>query len=102
MTDELRKQIDNAADAHERSVSELYREDGRQRYAGAEHSERMGSLHETFTSEMDELEAEVAEEINRRETALTALEFSDPVDSLSVEELQRANARRALVAEDVE
>jgi hypothetical protein len=102
MTDELRQQIDQVADRFDGEKSKLYREDGRQRYVGAEHAERLGKIREQFSSSMDEIESEVAEEITRNEIALTAVEFSDPVDSLSVEELERANARRALVSEDVE
>jgi uncharacterized membrane protein YccC len=64
---ELRDQIDQVADRFDSEKSKLYRENGQQLYAGAEHSERLGALRD-----------------------------------LSSEELQRANARRALVVEDVE
>jgi len=86
---ELRDRIDQVADRYDGEKASLYRVDGRQRYAGAEHTERMGALRERFHSEMDSLEAEIGEEINRNVTALAAVEFSDPVDSLSAEDLQR-------------
>jgi hypothetical protein len=100
MTEELQQNVDSTADRYEAEKAQLFREDGSKRHSDSEHRERAGALREKFYGEMDQLEAEIGEEINRRETALVAVEFSDPADSLSVGELQRASARRELVSED--
>jgi hypothetical protein len=100
MTEQLRERIDSTAGRYEAEQAKLYRPDGSKRHADQEHQERSGALRETFNGEMDRLETEITEKIARRETALVSTEFSDSADALTAEELQKANGRRELIAED--
>lgn len=97
-----REKIDTAAERHEEEQAKLYRPDGSKRYSDEEHAEREGELREEFNVSLDTIEAGIDRQIASAEETLVRVEHADPADSLTPEELARANARRSFVSEDVE
>ena len=72
---------------------DLYTESGQKLYSDEEHERRLETLLEDFDREKDSVVSEADRTI--------ALEHRDLSDSLTTEELERANAKRAYVEDDV-
>src|SRR4051794_27097445 len=96
----MKERIDNAVERHEAAKAELFRPDGTKLYGDEEHAEREAALRRVFLGEMDSIEGDIAQRIASTEEELLALEHADPTDILTNEELSRANAKRAFVADD--
>jgi hypothetical protein len=95
-----REKIDRVAECHEAATAELYRTDGSKRFSDDEHKERETTLKREFNAALDSIEADIEQRIATSEEKLLSLENADPTDSLTNEELARANAKRDFVADD--
>jgi len=98
----LRGRAEAARRRFEEGHARLYREDGSRYYSEEEHAERVSALRTERNRELREIEEEADRVIAEAEADLRALEGGDPTSLLSDSELDRANAKRAFVAEDVE
>jgi hypothetical protein len=96
----VRDKIDAAVRRRDEARGNLYRPDGSKRYGEEEHREREAAVGEQFRAEMDALEEEADRSISAAEEDLLVLEHADPADALTTAELERANAKRAFVADD--
>jgi hypothetical protein len=100
MSDE-KARIDQAAAAFEEKRAGLYRPDGSKLFADAEHDEREAALRREFSAALDHIGPAIEKRIETAAEDAHQLEHRDPSGSLSSEELERANARRAFVADEV-
>ena len=98
---DLRVRAERAQRTFEEGRAALYRPDGGQRFSDAEHAERLGALRSERNRILREVQQEAEAEITSAQEDLAALENGDPTMLLTTEELERANARRALVLDDV-
>lgn len=99
---ELRETIDRAAEHFEAEEAKLYRPDGSKRFGEAEHEERQEELRRAFHGVLHNVEADVNRRIASAEESLIKIEGSDPAESLTPEELQRAGATSWIIREDAE
>lgn len=95
------QQVDQALASFRRKEQQLYREDGERIYSDEEHARRVEGLLQEFDQAKSQAEAEADRAVESANKTLQ-LEHRDPTDVLTAEELARANARRAFVAEDAE
>ena len=99
---DLRARAEEAAGRFERGRAGLVRADGKTPvYGEEEHAERLGPLREERNGALRGIERELAEAVEEAREDLAALENGDPTALLNVEELEAANARRALAQDDV-
>jgi hypothetical protein len=94
------RRIDRALEHFRAGERDLYTEEGQKLYSDEEHERRMNALLEEFDREKDGEVAEVDRTIEKAERTL-ALEHRDLSDSLTNTELERANAKRSYVEDDV-
>jgi hypothetical protein len=94
------QRIDNALEKVRRGNQNLYTEEGQRLYSDEEHERRYEALLAEFDREKDSVVAEADRTIEQAERTL-ALEHRDLADSLTTEELERANAKRVYVDDDV-
>jgi hypothetical protein len=92
--------IDRATAAFRAGERDLHTVDGQKLYSDEEHERRVESLLETFNREADAAIAEADRIVERAEHTL-ALEHRDLSDSLTTAELERANAKKSYVEDDV-
>lgn len=95
------REVDQALAGFRRKEQQLYREDGERIYSEEEHARRVEDLLQEFDQAKSRAEAEADRAVESANKTLQ-LEHRDPADVLTTEELARANARRAFVAEDAE
>ncbi len=99
---DLRVRAERAIERFEGGRAKLFRADGETKvYSDAEHAERIGALRAERNRILREVEEQTRTAIEEANADLTALENGDPTTLLTTEELERANARRALVSDDV-
>ena len=79
---------------------DLYTDDGQKLYSDEEHERRLEALLAEFDHEKDSVVSEADRTIANAERNL-ALEHRDLSDSLTTTELERANAKRSYVEDDV-
>lgn len=96
----LEQRIEQAAKAREEAEASLLRPDGSRRYSDEEHEERTRTIRREHAERFGAIEAEIAGRVERAEERLFGLEHADPSGALSTEELERANARSAFVADE--
>jgi hypothetical protein len=96
----MRDRIDRVAEHHEQAMGELFRPDGSKFYSDDEHTARAAELKREFNANIDAIEDDIAQRIASTEEELLKLEHADPTDILTNEELERANVKRAFVADD--
>jgi hypothetical protein len=94
--------IDEAAQRRQQQEAELYRADGSKVYGEQEHRERMAAIRAEHAAAFDRIDADVARKVQEAEEELLVAENADPADALTTPELERANAKSAFVADDVE
>jgi hypothetical protein len=99
---EYRTQIDNAAARHAADTAKLQREDGSRRYSEDEHQERVKAIDSRFREEVDTLRESIQTEIAEAGTRVEHIRGSDPLDSLSPDELSAAGACASFVREEVQ
>lgn len=96
-----RDAIERAAAAFTKGRAALFGDDGKPLYVAAEHDRRatalMADLDKTIASVTERADAEIA----AADAELAAV-TTDPLASLSAEQIARANARAAFVAQDFE
>lgn len=98
---QLRMRTEAARQRYETERAKLFRADGSKFYSDAEHDERVAALRNERNAALREIERETDEELASARADLTALENGAPTALLTTAELERANARRALVLDDV-
>ncbi len=99
---ELKARAEAARDRFEEQRARLFRADGKTKvYSDAEHAERLAALRSERNRMLREVQQEAQADIDAAQKDLAALENGDPTTLLTAEELERANARRALVLDDV-
>lgn len=96
-----RAKIDQAAEHFEEKRASLFRPDGSKVYTDEEHTERESVLRRELNATFDHIAPDIEKRITAHEQEVLKLEHADPSGSLSSEELERANARRAFVADEV-
>lgn len=84
----------------EQNKAKLYRPDGAQVYGDAEHNERLQTLLQPLTEAAKHVEATATAALEAAKAA-KALEHSDPLSSLTNDELQRASGLKPFVDEFV-
>ena len=94
------QRIDRALQRFRAGEQDLYTENGQKLYSDEEHERRLEALLEDFDREKDSVVSEAERTIEKAERTL-ALEHRDLSDSLTTEELERANAKRSYVEDDV-
>lgn len=94
--------IDNAAAAFRGAERALLRSDGTRKYGDAEHTERVQALLATFDRTGEAAVQHADTVIAESERTVHALAHNDPTDRLSADDLAKASAKRAFVAEDAE
>jgi hypothetical protein len=87
--------------AARKSRARLFRADGSQVYADAEHAERLAALRAERNRVLQEVEEAARIEIEAARAELTALENGAPTALLTADELERANVRRGHIVDDV-
>jgi hypothetical protein len=95
-----KQQIDRALEKFRAGERNLYNEEGQKLYSDEEHERRHDALLKEFDREKDSVVTEADRTIEKAERTL-ALEHRDLSDSLTTEELERANAKRSYVEDDV-
>jgi len=99
------KTLWNKADAADKAFEEaragLYRPDGTKFYSDQEHKEREARLRTERNKTARDVEQEVEQAMAEARQELEHLQNEDPSRLLNATELESANARRALVADDV-
>jgi hypothetical protein len=95
-----KQRIDRALEKFRAGERNLYNEEGHKLYSDEEHERRHEALLEEFDREKDSVVTEADRTIEKAERTL-ALEHRDLSDSLTTEELERANAKRSYVEDDV-
>lgn len=98
---ELHAKIDQAAKTFEEKRSNLYRPDGSKVFSDAAHTERESVLRQELNATLDHIGREIEQKITAHEQEVLKLEHADPSAALTTEELSRANARSAFVADEV-
>jgi hypothetical protein len=101
MHTDLRQRIDEAAERFEKARRALLRPDGGSKFSIVEHQELEGVAEKEFHDRLSRVEDEVEGRVARVEERLLRLEHSDPSASLTAEELEAANARRAFISDEV-
>lgn len=94
------RRIDKALEHFRAGERDLYTEEGQRLYSDEEHECRHDALLAEFDREKDSAVAEADRTIEKAERTL-ALEHRDLSDSLTNTELERANAKRSYVEDDV-
>jgi hypothetical protein len=94
--------IEEAASRREQQEANLYRPDGSKVYGDEEPRERMAAIRREHARAFDRIDADVARKVAEAEEALLVAENADPADALDTDELARANAKSAFVAQGVE
>lgn len=94
------QRIDNALQKFRRGSQGLYTDEGQKLYSDEEHERRHEALLAEFDREKDSVVSEADRAIEKAERDL-ALEHRDLSDSLTTAELERANAKRSYVEDDV-
>jgi hypothetical protein len=92
--------IDTALERFRAGERDLYTAEGHKLYSDEEHERRHDVLLAEFDREKDNAIAEANRTIEKAERTL-ALEHRDLSDSLTTTELERANAKRSYVEDDV-
>jgi hypothetical protein len=95
-----KQRIDRALERFRAGEKDLYTEEGQKLYSEEEHERRYDALLAEFDREKDSVVSEADRAIEKAEHTLT-LEHRDLSDSLSTEELERANAKRSYIEDDV-
>lgn len=99
---DLKARAQRAVETFEAGRANLFRADGETRiYSDDEHAERLGALRSERNRILRETEEQCETATDEAQADLAALENGDPTTLLTTEELERANARRALVLDDV-
>lgn len=105
LQDSKAKALWNRADAADKNYQEeqarLYRPDGTKFYSDAEHKEQEARLQTERLRTARAVEEEVERAMAETRQQLEHLQNEDPSQLLNATELESANARRALVADDV-
>lgn len=99
-TESIKARMDAAVERQEAEKAALYRADGSKRYSDEEHAEREAAINREFREQMDAIEADIEGSFAAAEEAILAAEGADPTAALTTEELERANAKSAFVADD--
>ena len=94
------RRIDRAVEKVRTGKQNLYTEEGQMLYSNEEHARREEALLEEFDREVNSVVSGVDRTIEQADRTLT-LEHRDLSDSLTVSELERANAKKPYVEEDV-
>jgi hypothetical protein len=94
------RRIDRALEHFRAGERDLYTEGGQRLYSDEEHERRYDALLAEFDREKDSVVAEADRAIEKAERTL-ALEHRDLSDSLTTAELERANAKKSYVEDDV-
>jgi hypothetical protein len=102
LRDPASERLEHSVETFESGKAKLHRPDGTPVYGEAEHAERVAGLLGSFDSEAAELTETAREAIEAAERDLARLAGADPLDTLNADELARATALRAFVAEDAE
>ena len=97
----LRQRAHAVRDRFEEGRSALYRADGTQVYADAEHNERLAALRATRDAALREIDTEAASAIEENRASITALQNGDITALLTPDDLETASLRRSHVAGDV-
>jgi hypothetical protein len=92
--------IDRATQRFRAGERDFYTEDGQMLYSDEEHERREDALLEEFDRELESVIAGADRAIERAARTLT-LEHCDLSDSLTTTEIERANAKKAYVEDDV-
>jgi hypothetical protein len=95
-----KQSIDRALERFRAGERNLYTAEGHKLYSDEEHERRYDALLDDFDREKDSVIAEADRTIEKAERTL-ALEHRDLSDSLTITELERANAKRSYVEDDV-
>jgi hypothetical protein len=95
-----KQSIDRALERFRAGERNLSTAEGHKLYSDEEHERRYDALLDDFDREKDSVIAEADRTIEKAERTL-ALEHRDLSDSLTITELERANAKRSYVEDDV-
>jgi hypothetical protein len=95
-----KQSIDRALERFRAGERDLYAQEGQKLYSEEEHERRGEALLEEFDCEAESVISEADRTIEKAERAL-ALEHRDLSDSLTTTDLERANAKRSYVEDDV-
>lgn len=99
---DLKARAERAVETFEADRDKLFRADGKTKvFSEDEHAERLAALRSERNAVLTEVEKQTQGAIEEANADLTALKHGDPTTLLTTEELERANARRALVSDDV-
>jgi hypothetical protein len=93
-------QVDTAIATYQRERARLFRTDGQPKYAPAELAEREQELLQPVLRAAETFQHDVDILVKGAEEALTLAEGGDPLDQLSGDDLQRANALAGFIRED--
>ena len=99
---DLRVQAEAAISNFEAARAALFRADGSQIYADAEHEERLRGLRSERNRVLREVEQGACEELRAAEAQIINLEHRDPTELLASDELERANAKRTFALDAAE
>jgi hypothetical protein len=94
------RRIDRAVEKFRAGKRNLYTDDGQMLYSDEEHVRREEALLEEFDREVNSVVSGADRTIEQSDRTL-ALEHRDLSDSLTTDELERANAKKAYVEDDV-
>jgi hypothetical protein len=95
-----KQSIDRALERFRAGERDLYTQEGQKLYSEEEYERRQEALLEEFDREAESVITEADRTIEKAERTL-ALEHRDLSDSLTTTELERANAKRSYVEDDV-
>lgn len=99
--EQLKRQAEAAKTSFEEAQARLFRPDGSRLFSDEAHQEQLAVLRSERNTALQEIEQQLAAETSTAQKDLAALENGGPTTLLSTEELERASAARALVADDV-
>jgi Spy/CpxP family protein refolding chaperone len=95
--------IDQAVKEFEnRQQRELFRPDGSKRYSDKEHNEILAGLIQPVLDACDTAIQQADERVKSEQTRLELLDNANPLDTLTADELVRANVLARFVAEDAQ
>jgi hypothetical protein len=100
MHDDLRRRIDQAAEAFERAKRALVRSDGCAKFSLVEYQELEQVAQNDFNATLSRIEDEIEGRIASAEEKLYRMEHADPSAALTAEELEAANATRSFVSDE--
>jgi hypothetical protein len=91
-----------ALQRHEQAEAQLYCSDGTPKYSEDEMLDRQREEASRYQGEVDAIAGALERQIGAAQDEIMRLGHADPSDALTTTELERANAKRAFVADDTQ